>query len=163
VIVSLDPGAIGGPAARLLGALLVHQFFVAVQGRSLVPREARRPAFLYVDEPKILGDMPVPIDSLYELARGVGVGVLSACQSLVQLPQTLRSAAASNSSTLVAFRQNAADARLLAPELTGVSPEQLQNLGAYEIVMRLGLGPGDVTAPVTGRTLLPPPATSDPA
>jgi hypothetical protein len=163
VVVSLSPGQIGAPAARLVGALVVHQFFLAVQARAVLPQEARRPAFAYIDEPKILGDMPVPIDSLYELARGMGVGVLTACQSLVQLVPGLRAAATSNAATLVAFRQNAADARLLAPELSGVTPEQLQNLGAYEVVMRLGLGPGDVAAPVTGRTLPPSPETSNPA
>jgi hypothetical protein len=162
VVVALRPGQIGAPAARLLGALVLHQFFVALQARSAVPPAARRPAFAYIDEPKVLGDMPVPIDSLYELARGLGCGVLTACQSLVQLPTGLRAAATSNSATLVAFRQNAADSRLLAPELPGVTPEQLQHLGAYEVLMRIGLGPGDVTAPVSGRTLPPPAATSDP-
>jgi len=163
VVVSLSPGRIGTPAARLLGALVVHQFFLAVQARAGVSQAARRPAFLYIDEPKVLGDMPVPIDSLYELARGLGVGVLTACQSLVQLTPGLRAAATSNSATLIAFRQYATDSRLLSPELSGVSPEQLQNLGAYEVVMRLGLGPGDVTGPVSGCTLPPPPPTSDPA
>jgi hypothetical protein len=162
VVVSLNPGQIGTPAARLLGALVVHQFFLAVQARSAVAPEARRPAFAYIDEPKILSDVPTPIDSLYELARGLGVGMLTACQSLAQLPPGLRAAATSNSATLIAFRQNAADSRIVSPELPGVSPEQLQHLGAYEVVMRLGLGPGDVTAPVTGRTLAPHAATSDP-
>jgi hypothetical protein len=163
VIVSLSPGQIGG-AARLLGALIVHQFFLAVQARSALAESERRPAFLYVDEPKVLGDIPVPLDSLYELARGMGCGVLLSAQSLSQLPADLRAAAMTNSSTLVAFGQNnSADAKLLSAELPNVSSEALQHLGQYEVMMRLGLGPRDVTAPVSARTLPPPPPISDPA
>jgi hypothetical protein len=162
VLVSLSPGQLGG-AARLLGALIVHQFFLAVQARSALPESERRPAFLYVDEPQALGDVPVPLDSLYELARGMGCGVLLSVQSLSQLSSELRSAALANSSTLVAFRQNAhADAKLLSAELPNVSSEALQHLGQYETIMRLGLGPGDVAAPVSARTLPPPPPISDP-
>ncbi|HUA74352.1 MAG TPA: hypothetical protein VL988_06315 [Solirubrobacteraceae bacterium] len=162
VVVSLSPGELGAPAARLLGALIVHQFFIAVQARASLPRDARRPAFLYVDEPKALEDVPVPLDALYELARGLGCGVVMGAQSLTQLSTGLRTAATSNSATLVAFRQNAADARLLSPEFVGIEAEQLQHLGQYEIVMRMGLGHGDVTAPVSGRTLPLPAPTSDP-
>jgi hypothetical protein len=162
VVISLSPGKLGAPAARLLGALVVHQFFLAVQARASLPPKLRRPSFLYVDEPRVLQDIPVPLDSLYELARGLGCGVVMSAQSLAQLPSDLRSSATSNSATLVAFRQNAADARLLSPEFTGVEAEQLQHLGQYEVVMRIGLEHGDVTAPVSGRTLALPAPTSKP-
>lgn len=62
----------------------------------------------------------------------------------------------------MAFRQNADDAKLLARELPGVSAEELQALGRFEIAARIGLGPGDVSAPVTGRTPSPPESISDP-
>jgi hypothetical protein len=164
VIVSLAPGRIGAPAARLLGALVIHELFQAVQARAALPPERRMPFFAYVDEPKVLGDVSrnVPLDSLYELARGMGVGLTLSVQSLTQLPNELRAAATTNASTVIAFRQSAADARILSAELPGVSSEGLQNLGKYEAIMRIGLGPGDVTAPVSGRTFPPPPAVSDP-
>ncbi len=162
VIVTLAVGKIGSPAARLIGALTIHQLFLAVQARASLAPRARRPFFAYVDEPKVLGDIPVPLDSLYELARGLGVGILLSAQSPVQLPAGLRSAATTNASTLVAFRQSAEDAHLLARELPGVSGEGLQHLGPFEVIARIGLGPGDVTAPVSGRTFPLPPTTSDP-
>lgn len=152
VILSLNAGQIG-PAARLLGALAVHQFFLAVQGRAALPAEQRHPFLFFCDEPGVLEGIPVPLDSLYEMARGLGCGVLLSAQSLSQLPSELRAAATTNSSTLVAFRQNASDSKLLAPELTNVSSAALQALGKYETVMRIGLGPGDVSPPVTARTL----------
>ena len=162
VVVSLAPGRIGSPAARLLGALVVFKFFEAVQARAAIAPAARRPFFAYVDEPAILGDIPVPLDDLYALARGLGVGLLLSSQSLTQLTAELRSAALSNAATLIAFGQNSsADARLLGAEL-GVEPEGLQHLEKFQALFRIGLGPGDVAPVASGRTLPLPPATSDP-
>jgi hypothetical protein len=162
VIVSLAPAKVGSISARLIGALVTFKFFEAVQARAALAPERRRPFFAYIDEPGVFKATPVPIDSLYELARGLGVGVTLGVQSLAQLPADLRGAATSNSSTLVAFRQNAEDARLLSRELPGVDAEGLQNLGQFECLMRIGLGPGDVAPPVSARTLPLPPAISDP-
>jgi hypothetical protein len=67
-----------------------------------------------------------------------------------------------NAATLVAFRQNADDARLLARELNGVSAEDLQALGQFEITARIGLGDGAIAPPATGLTFPPTPPTSDP-
>ncbi len=162
VIVSLSPGVIGSPASRLLAALVIHELFQAVQARSQVPAAKRRPFYVYVDEPKVFTDIPMPLDSLFELARGLGVGLTLSAQSISQLPTDLARSALTNAATLVAFRQNADDAKLLARELPGVSAEELQALGRFEIAARIGLGPGDVSPPVTGRTVAPPESISDP-
>lgn len=163
VIVSLSPGVIGSPAARLLGALVTHELFVSVQGRAQVPAAKRRPFNVYIDEPKVaFGDIDVPLDSLYELARGLGVGITMSAQSVTQLPEELQRAALTNAATLVAFRQNADDAKLLSRELPGITPEELQALGRFEIAARIGLDHGDVSPTVTGRTLPPPEPISDP-
>ncbi len=164
VIVSLSPGQIGVPAARLLGALTIHELFGAVQARAALTPEHRTPFSVFVDEPKVLGDISrnVPLDNLYELARGMGVGLTLSVQSLTQLPAELRAAATTNASTVIAFRQSAADSRILSAELPGTTSEGLQNLGKHEVIMRIGLGPGEVTAPVSGRTFPPPTAISDP-
>ena len=162
VIVSLSPGVIGSPASRLLAALVIHELFQAVQARSQVPAARRRPFYVYVDEPKVFTDIPMPLDSLFELARGLGVGLTLSAQSISQLPTDLARSALTNAATLVAFRQNADDAKLLARELPGVSAEELQALGRFEIAARIGLGPGDVSPPVTGRTVAPPEPISDP-
>jgi hypothetical protein len=164
VVVNLAPGQIGAPASRLLGALVLHELFGAVQARAAIAPECRTPFFAFVDEPKVLGDVSrsVPLDSLYELARGMGVGLTLSVQSLAQLPSDLRAAARTNASTLVAFRQTAEDARILSPDLVGTTSEGLQNLGKHEVIMRIGLGPGEVTAPVSGRTFPPAKAISDP-
>ena len=164
VIVSLSPGRIGAPAARLLGALVVYQLFIAIQARSALSPARRKPFLAYIDEPKVLGDIPVPIDSMFELARGLGVGLTLTAQSVMQLPTAVRNAALTNAATLVAFRQNHdEDAELLARHLPGVKSDALLHLGAFEMIARIGLGPGEVAAPASGRTLPPPKETSDPA
>jgi hypothetical protein len=152
VVVSLAPARVGGPAARLIGALSVFALFQAVQSRSGLRAEARKPFMVYVDEPRVLGDLPMPLDSLLEQARGLGVGVTIAPQSLRQLPGNVQAAALTNVATRIAFRQDADDARLLARDLAGVTPEDLGDLAQYEAVARINLGPGDLAPPVTIKT-----------
>jgi hypothetical protein len=162
VIVSLSPGTIGSPASRLLAACVVHELLLGVQARAQVPAARRRAFYVYVDEPRVFTDVNMPLDSLYELARGLGVGIHLSAQSITQLPDDLARSALTNAATLVAFRQNHDDAKLLAKELPGVTPEELQALGRFEIAARIGLDAGDVSQPVTGRTLPPGEPISDP-
>jgi len=152
VVVSLAPARVGSPAARLIGALTVFALFQAVQGRAGLSERARRPFMVYIDEPRALGDLPMPLDALLEQARGLGVGLTLAPQSMAQLPKSVREAALTNVATRVVFRQHADDARLLARDLPGVTAEELGDLAAYEAVARIGLGPGDVAPAVTLKT-----------
>ena len=112
----------------------------------------------------MLGDLPVPLDSIFELARGLGVGLCLAVQSVAQLPTPVRNAALTNAATLIAFGQNHdEDAALFARHLSGVEPDGLLHLGQYELIARIALGPGDTAPPASGRSLPPPPAMIDPS
>jgi energy-coupling factor transporter ATP-binding protein EcfA2 len=162
VVVRLAPGLIGQATAQLLGALVIWEVYQAVLGRQRLPIATRRPFGIYVDEPAVLNALPVPLDSLFELARGLGVGVTLAAQSLSQLPQAVRRAALTNAATIACFQAGADDASLVARELLGVTADELQHLGQYEIALRMGLSHG-LRAPVTTATTLPPlERTSDP-
>ena len=152
VVVSLSPMRVGAPAARLIGAVTVFALFQAVQGRIGLAENKRRPFLVYIDEPKALGDLPMPVDALLEQARGLGVGVTLAPQSIAQLPKSVREAVLTNVASRIVFRQDADDARLLARDLRGITPEELGDLAAYEAVARIGLGPGDLAPPVTLKT-----------
>jgi hypothetical protein len=152
VIVSLSPMRVGAPASRLIGAVTVFALFQAVQSRIALAENRRRPFLVYIDEPKALGDLPMPLDALLEQARGLGVGVTLAPQSIAQLSKSVREAVLTNVATRIAFRQDADNARLLARDLRGITPEELGDLAAYEAVARIGLGPGDLAAPVTIKT-----------
>src|SRR5262249_45727374 len=120
--------------------------------RASMPERDRQPFFVSIDEPKALGDLPMPLDALLEQARGLGVGVTLAPQSMAQLPKRVREAALTNAATRIVFRQDADDARLLARDLPGITPEELGDLSAFEAVARIGLGPGDVAPLVTMKT-----------
>ena len=163
VVVSLSPGRLGSEATRLLAALVLWELHSAVLARQALP-EARRRAFgVYIDEPKVLSSVPVPLDSMFELFRGMNVGITMTGQAITQLPKRVQAAALTNAATLVVFRQNArADAELLARHLPGVSPEQLQHLDKFAAVMRLGLGDGEVAPIVTGTTEPLPAPLADP-
>jgi hypothetical protein len=152
VIVSLAPARVGSASARLIGALSIFSLFQAVQARSSLSEAARSPFFVYVDEPRALGDLPMPLDALLEQARGLGVGVCLAPQSMSQLPKSVREAALTNAATRIVFRQHADDANLLARDLPGVTAEQLGDLAVFEAVARVGLGPGDVAPLVSVKT-----------
>lgn len=163
VLVSLPPGLLGMPATRLLAALTLWQFFQAVEARAAVPPEERFPFFAYVDEVAVLGDLPLPLESILERARGHGVGLTLSPQALSQLEPELRRSLLANVGTLLTFgHRSEKEAGLLAEALPGVSAEQVQRLGRHEIALRLGLGPGLTTGVMTGRTLPPEPPVSDP-
>jgi hypothetical protein len=80
-----------------------------------------------------------------------------------QLPKTVREAALTNTATRIVFAQHADDALLLARDLPNVTAEQLGDLAAFEVVARIGLGPGDVAPPVSLKTAPLGPVLSDPA
>jgi hypothetical protein len=163
VLVSLPPGLLGGPATRLLAALTLWQFFQAVEARAALPADRRRPFMCYVDEVAVLASLPLPLEGLLERARGHGVGLTLAPQALSQLSQPLRLSLLANVGSLVAFQQTSEEeASVMAKALPGVSAVQLQHLGRFEVALRLSLGPGLVTSTMTGRTLPPSAACSDP-
>lgn len=163
VLVSLPPGLLGMPATRLLAAMTLWQFFQAVEARAGLPASERSPFMAYVDEVAVLSSLPLPLDGLLERARGHGVGLTLSPQALSQLRPALKASLLANVGSLVAFQQTSEEeANTLAKALPGVTGPQLQHLGRYEVAMRLSLGPGAVTATMTGVTSAPEAACSAP-
>lgn len=147
IVVSLPPGVIGQPAALLLGALVVFEVWQAVMAKQSLSPNQRDHVALYIDEPAVLGSLPIPLDTLLETARGMNCGITLAAQSLRQLPERVSRAALTNASTIATFRPSQGDAALIARELPGLSADQLQRLDPFTIALRLGLSSG-VTVPV---------------
>lgn len=153
LFVSLAPGRLGEPAARLLGAVLMYAVWSAIEARSAIRAEDRHPLFVYVDELTTMASLPFGLESLLERARGLGAGVTVGVQSLARVPDTTRAALLGNVATLVAFRAGADEAKRLAREMPGLTDRDLQALGPFEVAARIGVGIGSQVAVVTGRSL----------
>src|SRR5205807_7013488 len=152
LLVSLSPGTLGEPAARLLGAILTYAIWTAVEARAALPQTKRDPIFLYVDELQSLTGLPFGIEYLFERARGLGCGVTVATQALGRLPESIRAALLGNVGSLVSFRLGFEEATRLARELPGLTASDLQALRPFEVAARISTGTGSGTRIVTGRT-----------
>jgi hypothetical protein len=159
LLVSLAPGTLGEPAARLLGAIVTYAVWTAIEARAALPQAERRPVFLYVDELQSLSDLPFGIEYLFERARGLGCGVTVATQAAGRLPEQVRRSLLGNVGSLVTFRSGYEEATRLAHELPGLGPQDLQALRRFEVAARISTGVGAGVAIVTGMTLRMPPET----
>jgi hypothetical protein len=152
LLVNLAPGALGEPAARLLGAVVLYVVWSAIEARAAVAKAQRRPVFVYVDELSTLASLPFGFELLAERARGLGAGLVVSAQTLGRIPEQTRAALLGNVATLLTFRASADEASRLARELPGLSADDLQALGAFEVAARVGGGKGSAVAIVTGHT-----------
>lgn len=72
LLATLSPGALGEPASRLLGSVLMYVVWSAIERRVSLPPEQRRPVFLYIDELATLSGLPFGFELLAERGRGLG-------------------------------------------------------------------------------------------
>lgn len=148
---------------RLLGALIVSQYFQAALGRAELPEERRVPHILYADEWQ---SWPTTAWSKgLDLLRQFGVGLVLAGQRLDQVSEELRSAALANvGSALVWGLRSDADAATMARWLAtpGLEVESLKRLGRFRAYARLLVEGTSLPAFSLDLPVLPPEVT-DPA
>jgi hypothetical protein len=152
LLVSLSPGTLGEPAARLLGAILTYAVWTAVEARAGLPPEKRKTVSLYVDELASLASLPFGLEYLFERARGLGCGVTVATQALGRLPDSLRQSLLGNVGSLVSFRLGYDEATKVARDLPGLAAGDIQALRRFEVAARISTGTGSGVAVMTGRT-----------
>jgi hypothetical protein len=159
LLVPLAKGVLGEEAAALIGSVVVARVWQAVQRRAALPQAQRPTTFAFIDEFQDYLNLPMSVADILAQARGYGLGLVLAHQHLDQLPSGLQQAVLANARSRVIFQVAAGDARTLARELAPhLSAEDLQGLGAHEVVATLSAG-ARIAPPVTGRTMLPPPST----
>jgi hypothetical protein len=151
LLVSLSPGTLGEPAARLLGALILYLSWAAIEARAALPPERRHPVFAYLDEMGSIADLPFSFETLAERARGLGAGLVVALQTFGRLPESLRGSLLGNAQSVITYRASSDEATRLAKELPGLTARDLQSLGAYEVAARVATNDGGV-AMATGYT-----------
>ncbi|MGW0867821.1 type IV secretory system conjugative DNA transfer family protein [Streptomyces sp. NPDC002611] len=133
VLVNLNTGVIGAETAQLIGALLMMQFYEAMQRRALLPPRERHPVMAVIDEVQRYLRLPVDLGDMFAQARGLGIGLTVAHQHMAQLPPKMRAGITANARNRVAFRPSTDDAAALATVLGGgLDSSDLLNLGAYE-------------------------------
>jgi DNA helicase HerA-like ATPase len=158
LIVPLSVGELGADAAAFLGAVITAMIFQAVMRRVRLPREQRRPVFVYIDEAQTLSALPTPLSQMLATARAMGISVTLLNQFLGQFDPELKEAVLSTARSRLTFQTTASDAARLAKDLAPhLSAQDLQSLGAYEAVATLVVG-SRVAPPVTIRTRPAPPA-----
>lgn len=160
LLVSLAKGEVGTDTAQLLGSLLVAGIWQACLGRVAVLPQQRRPVMCYVDETQDVMRLPITLEDMAAQARGLGMGLILANQSLAQLPASMQSAMLGVVRSQIAFQLGREDATTLAPSFAPLTADDLQTLAAHEVAIRACVN-GRTLRPVTGTTLPLPVPTQD--
>jgi hypothetical protein len=161
LFVPLNSGVLGGEAARLVGSLLVSQLFGLTLARASQPADKRHPVSIYIDEaPSFLrlgGELPEAL----AISRSLGVAYHVAHQYMGQWTPEVRDALDANARNKILFTLGVKDARDVAATSADLAAEDLLALPRFHIYANL-MRDGQSTGWVSGRTLPPPLATSDP-
>lgn len=158
LLINLSKGMLGEFDSALLGMLIVSKLFVAALGRARMPREARHPFHLYIDE--FQNFTTDTVAHLLSEARKFGLRLMLANQHLTQIQTgngsgNLAAAVLGNVGTILAMRLGAADADALRGVLgQSVSACTLQNLPDFHAAARLLQG-GRPATPFIFQTLAP--------
>jgi len=110
-LIDLASPAIGTHAARIIGTLILMQFWNAVLGRN----ERSRTHLLFIDEAHLFQTNPLP--QMLAEGRKFGLGIVIAHQHCGQLNQEVLDALEANSANFTAFRLSARDAATAAIRL----------------------------------------------
>jgi hypothetical protein len=152
LLVPLSKGVVGTETAQLLGALVISSVYQACLARAGVPPEQRAPVVAYIDEAQDVVKLPVAIEDVLAQARGLGLALVLANQSLTQLPDSMRSAVLGVARTQIAFQCGYDDARVLARSFGPLTTDDLRGLAAHHIALKPCID-GQASRVVTGRTL----------
>ena len=146
---SLARGALG-EAAPLIGSAVMFAVWSAIEARVTLPPEKRRLINIYVDELATLTNgLPNSFDLIAERARGLGASLSVALQTSGRIPEPTRSALVGNSATFITWRAPAEEAAAIARQLPGLTPQDVQSLGRFEVAARVGVGTGSAVWVVT--------------
>lgn len=160
VLVNLNEGLLGPETARLLGGIVLSHWWLELQRRAAIPREKRHMVMCIIDEWQsfVRG---LDFGLVLAQARGFGVSVTTANQHTGQLDDKLKEALAANARSRFAWRPSHRDrADLVQLFGGGVTPDDLEQLKAYEVCARL-IVENSMTLPFTVKTLPLPPARAD--
>ncbi|MGA7178350.1 MAG: type IV secretory system conjugative DNA transfer family protein [Thiobacillaceae bacterium] len=142
-LAKLSRGLVGEEHSYLLGSLLVAKFHQLAIARQGLPKDERRPFFLYADEFQQF--LTPSMESLLTEGRKYRLGLVLAHQTIAQLSRmpALESALLGNAYTRIVFRVGEADARKLAEGCSYFRAADLLRLPRGEAIARIGGGGND--------------------
>jgi hypothetical protein len=127
LLFNLADGLIGEQTSELLGQLVVSKIQLAAMSRMDIPKAARRPFYLYMDEfQTFTGVNETSYEKMLSRARKYQLSLILAHQQTGQIPKLLMREILGNVSTLIAFTVSHVDATMLTQEYpvdTGVKIE----------------------------------------
>ncbi len=135
VFLKLAKGLLGEEDSNFLGNVLVPKILAAALSRQEMPKEQRRPFYLYVDE---FQNFATPdFAQMLSEVRKYGIGLVLANQFVSQIDEQVRDAIFGNCGTLMTYRVGVQDAAILAKEFEGVFSEtDLANIPAQNIYVK---------------------------
>ncbi len=152
LLVSLAPGALG-EASTLIGSAVMFAVWNAIEARVTLPPKERHLINIYVDELATLTNgLPNSFELAAERFRGLGASLTVALQTLGRILEPTRSALLGNAATFITWRAPAEEAAAIARQLPGLTLQDVQSLGRFEVAARVGVGTGSAVSVVTGRT-----------
>jgi len=116
VLINLAAGYLG-PAAKVMGRLLVNTFQVAALRREALPPEKRSPYSLIIDEAHALAGADSGLEDFLVAARKYGVFVTLAAQGLSLFPPSFRPHLLGNTGRQFFFRLPYSEAHSLANDI----------------------------------------------
>ncbi len=118
VLINLSDGILGVGNASLLGQIIVAKIQAAVMSRADIPKAARRPFHVYMDEfQTFCGVAAKSYERMLERARKYRLGMVLAHQQSGQIPDSLMQEILGCVSTIIAFQIGAKDAGRIAREM----------------------------------------------
>lgn len=162
VLVPLQPGVLGPEGAQLMGAMILSELWTAIRERVAVPVNQRLPVSVYVDEVQQYLRLPVDLADVLATSRSLGTAWHLAHQFSHQLSPEMRAAFETNARSRIAFQLAPTDAKLMAAGQSVLEPGDFASLPVHHVYASLTQD-GEVTPWASGKTLPPPPISSDPA
>ena len=117
LLFNLADGLIGQQTAELLGQLIVSKLQLAAMSRMDIPKAARRPFYLYMDEfQTFTGVNETSYEKMLSRARKYELCLILAHQQSGQIPKLLMREILGNVSTMIAFNISHVDATMFNQE-----------------------------------------------
>jgi hypothetical protein len=125
ILIKLDKGKLKD-SADLLGSLFMAKIQMAAFSRSDLPQNKRTPFYMYIDEFQSFASESFSV--ILSEARKYGLSLIMAHQSLMQIPEELRSLILGNTGIQVYFRLNRHDSQILAKEAFEYSGQEVKTI-----------------------------------